>query len=492
MGCLQSKTANVQSPDKEHSQDDSKTDLANADQVDQDQVPAFKEFSLAELRAATNGFSSELIVSESGEKAPNVVYRGKLRSNRLVAIKRFSRQSWPDAQQFVAEAAGVGKVRHKRLVNLIGCCAEEDERLLVAEYMPNDTLSKYLFHWEKQPLPWEMRVRVAYYIAQALDHCNAENRKIYHDLNAYRVLFDEEGDPRLSSFGLMKNSRDGKSYSTNLAYTPPEFLRTGRVIAESVVYSYGTVLLDLLSGKHIPPSHALDLIRGKNVLLLMDSSLEGQYADEDATALVELASKCLQYEARDRPEIKFILNAVEPLQKQKEVPSHVLMGLTKTAVVLPTMLAPLGKACARMDLTAVHDILLKTGYKDEEGAENELSFQEWTQQVQDMLNTKKFGDIAFRDKDFKNAVDYYSKLVSMMSVPSGTVFVRRALSYMMNGQPELALRDAMQAQVCLPEWPTAFYMQALALSKLGMETDAQDMLNDGASFETKKLNSWRN
>ena len=74
---------------------------ANADQLDQDQVPSFKEFSLTELRAATNGFSSELIVSESGEKAPNVVYRGKLRSNRLVAIKRFSKQSWPDPQQFV-------------------------------------------------------------------------------------------------------------------------------------------------------------------------------------------------------------------------------------------------------------------------------------------------------------------------------------------------------------------------------------------------------
>nr|XP_048325549.1 serine/threonine-protein kinase BSK2-like isoform X2 [Ziziphus jujuba var. spinosa] len=126
--------------------------------------------------------------------------------------------------------------------------------------MPNDTLSKHLFHWEKQPLPWEMRVRVAYYIAQALDHCNTENRKIYHDLNAYRVLFDEDGDPQLSSFGLMKNSRDGKSYSTNLAYTPPEFLRTGRVIPESVIYSYGTILLDLLSGKHILPSHWLLLL----------------------------------------------------------------------------------------------------------------------------------------------------------------------------------------------------------------------------------------
>lgn len=64
-------------------------------------MPAFKEFGLAELRAATNGFSGELIVSESGEKAPNVVYRGRLDANRFVAIKRFSKQSWPDGQQFV-------------------------------------------------------------------------------------------------------------------------------------------------------------------------------------------------------------------------------------------------------------------------------------------------------------------------------------------------------------------------------------------------------
>ncbi|XP_042373478.1 serine/threonine-protein kinase BSK2-like isoform X2 [Zingiber officinale] len=415
MGCFHSKTSSLHSPEDDDPKHGDKPDHeANGEAGDQDQVPAFKEYGLAELRAATKGFSSELIVSESGEKAPNVVYRGKLDGGRLVAVKRFSKQSWPDAQQFVAEAAGVGKLRHKRLVNLIGCCAEGDERLLVAEFMPNDTLSRHLFHWDKQPLPWAMRVRVAYFIAQALDHCNSENRRIYHDLNSYRVLFDEDGDPRLSSFGLMKNSRDGKSYSTNLAYTPPEFLRTGRVIPESVIYSYGTVLLDLLSGKHIPPSHALDLIRGKSMLMIMDSSLEGQYANEDATKLVELASKCLQFEARDRPNSKFLLSAVSPLQTQKEIPSHSLMGITKTEQVLPTMLSPLGKACAKMDLTSVHDILLKTGYKDEEGAENELSFQEWTQQVQEMLNTKKFGDIAFRDKDFKGAIEYYSKAESVI------------------------------------------------------------------------------
>ncbi|VVB12646.1 unnamed protein product [Arabis nemorensis] len=492
MGCLHSKTTHLPSPDDPSLPN--KPESVNEDQVDQEhQVPCFKEFELSELKKVTNGFSPSCIVSEGGEKAPNVVYRGNLEGNRLVAIKRFSKQSWPDAQQFVAEATGVGKLRFNRLVNLIGCCAEGDERLLVAEYMPNDTLSKHLFHWEKQPLPWEMRVRVADFIAQALDHCKHENQKIYHDLNAYRILFDEEGDPRLSTFGLMKNSRDGKSYSTNLAYTPPEFLRTGRVIPESVIYSYGTILLDLLSGKHIPPSHALDIIRGKNALLLMDSSLEGQYENGDATKLVDLASKCLQSEAKDRPDTKFLLSSVAPLQKQKEIASHVLMGLPKNTVILPTLLSPLGKACSRMDLAAVHEILLKTGYRDEEGAENELSFQEWTQQVQEMLNTKKFGDIAFRDKDFKNAIECYSKLVVMMSVPSATVFARRAFSYLMTDQQELALRDAMQAQVCIPEWPTAFYLQALALSKLGMETDANDMLNDGAAFEAKRQqqNSWR-
>lgn len=75
---------------------------ANGDQADEElQVPAFKEYGLSELRKATNGFSTEYIVSESGEKAPNVVFRGKLENNRLVAVKRFSKLSWPDAQQFV-------------------------------------------------------------------------------------------------------------------------------------------------------------------------------------------------------------------------------------------------------------------------------------------------------------------------------------------------------------------------------------------------------
>ncbi|KAJ9165882.1 hypothetical protein P3X46_020698 [Hevea brasiliensis] len=374
----------------------------------------FTEFSLADLKAATNSFSPEFIVSESGEKAPNVVYKGRLQNqdNRTwIAVKKFTKLAWPDPQQFAVEALGVGKFKHKRLANLIGYCCDGDERLLVAEYMPNDTLAKHLFHWENQTIEWALRLRVALYIAEALDYCSSGGCPLYHDLNAYRVLFDENGDPRLSCFGLMKNSRDGKSYSTNLAYTPPEYLRNGRVTPESVIFSFGTVLLDLLSGKHIPPSHALDMIRGKNILLLMDSHLEGNFSTEEATVVFDLASECLQYEPRERPNTKDLVATLAPLQNKPDVPSYVMLGIPKHEEASPTPqhpLSPMGDACSRMDLTAIHQILVMTHYKDDEGT-NELSFQEWTQQMKDMLEARKRGDVAFRDKDFKTAIECYSQ-----------------------------------------------------------------------------------
>ncbi|XP_058090717.1 serine/threonine-protein kinase BSK1-like isoform X2 [Magnolia sinica] len=376
-----------------------------------DGVPPFSEFSLADLKSATNNFSSDFIVSESGEKAPNLVYKGRLQNRRWIAVKKFTKMAWPDPKQFAEEAWGVGKMRHRRLANLIGYCCDGDERLLVAEYMPNDTLAKHLFHWENQTIEWAMRLRVALYIAEALDYCCTEGRPLYHDLNAYRVLFDEDGDPRLSCFGLMKNSRDGRSYSTNLAYTPPEYLRNGRVTPESVIFSFGTVLLDLLSGKHIPPSHALDMIRGKNILLLMDSHLEGNFSTEEGTVLVGLASRCLQYEPRERPNPKNLIATLSPLQTKPEVPSYVMLGIPKHEEAPPTPqhpLSPMGEASARMDLTAIHQILVMTHYRDDEGT-NELSFQEWTQQMRDMLEARKRGDFAFRDKDFKTAIECYTQ-----------------------------------------------------------------------------------
>nr|XP_016512549.1 PREDICTED: probable serine/threonine-protein kinase At5g41260 [Nicotiana tabacum] len=337
---------------------------------------------------------------------------------------------------------------------------------------------------DTQPMKWAMRLRVALYVAQALEYCTGKGRALYHDLNAYRILFDEDGDPRLSCFGLMKNSRDGKSYSTNLAFTPPEYLRTGRITPESVIFSFGTLLLDLLSGKHIPPSHALDLIKDRNLEMLTDSCLEGQFSTDDGTELVRIASRCLQYEPRERPNLKSLVAALYPLQKEAEVPSHVLMGISRDGETMS--LSPLGEACLKTDLTAIHEILDTLGYKDDEGAATELSFQMWTDQVLETLNSKKKGDAAFKNKDFRAAIECYTKFIDVGTMVSPTVYAHRSLSYLMSDMPQEALNDAVQAQVISPVWHIASYLQAASLFTLGRENEALVALREAAILEEEK------
>ncbi|KAJ1292910.1 hypothetical protein BS78_01G026600 [Paspalum vaginatum] len=451
-------------------------------------VPVFAEYSLDELRAATDGFAPDRIVSEHGEKAPNVVYRGTLfSSGRTVAIKRFGRSAWPDSRQFLDEARAVGQLRSGRLANLIGCCCESGERLLVAEFMPHETLAKHLFHWETNPLNWAMRMRAALYVAQALDYCSSKGRALYHDLHAYRVVFDVDGNPRLSCFGLMKNSRDGKSYSTNLAFTPPEYLKTGRVSPESVVYSFGTILLDLLSGKHIPPSHALDLIRGKNFLVLMDSCLEGHVSNSDGTDLMRLASRCLQYEARDRPNLRAVVSGLASLQKDTSTPSHTLLGIQHDKKSTDRVsLSAIGKAFARADLSEVHEILKDDAYNEDDTVNAELSLQSWTGEVSESLVVKRRADNAFQSKDFLTAIECYSRFVDSGAVVAPTMLARRCFAYVVTGKPQEGLEDAKRAKEIAPEWPMGHYLQAMALQNLGREAESHEALRNGTALEAER------
>ncbi|KAI6675168.1 hypothetical protein NL676_003074 [Syzygium grande] len=423
---------------------------------------SFTEFRLAQLEAATSGFSPENVVRDADRGVlgvlGDVVYRGELEDGRSVAVKRYERGAWPDPQGFLEEAKSAGSLRSERLANLIGCCCEGDERLLVAEFMPNETLARHLFLRKTQPMKWAMRLRVAYYLAQALDFCSSKGKPLYHDLHAYRVLFDQDGNPRLSCFGLVKNNVDWRSF--------------------------GTMLLDLLSGKNIPPAHALAQIRSKNFLMLMDSALEGQFSSADAIELFRLASRCLQDEARERPNAKSLVTILRSLQKEAEVPSHVLLGVKEEVSVTEALVrTPLGQACSRMDLTAIHEILETNGYEDDEGIGTELSFQMWTNQLREILNSKTRGDAFFKAKEFAAAIDCYTQFIEGGLLASPTVYVRRCFSYVMNDMPREALGDAVQALVIFPDWPTALYLQAACLLRLGSEDQANRCLRDGASLE---------
>ncbi|KAL6126145.1 hypothetical protein ACLB2K_074196 [Fragaria x ananassa] len=178
---------------------------------------------------------------------------------------------------------------------------------------------------------------------------------------------------------------------------------------------------------------ALDLIRDRNLQMLTDSCLEGQLSQDDGTELVRLASRCLQSEPRERPNPKSLVAALTTLQK-----------------------------------------------------ETELSFQMWTDQMQETLDSKKNGDSAFKQKDFRTAIECYSQFIDIGNMVSPTIFARRSLSYLMDEMPQEALTDAMQAQVVSPIWHIASYLQAAALSALGMETEAQSALKEGTVLEAKR------
>ncbi|KAJ0766313.1 putative transferase, protein kinase RLK-Pelle-RLCK-XII-1 family [Helianthus annuus] len=408
------------------SSEEYKLDQENSDgESDLLKLPAFKEYKLHQLRAATGGFSVDNIVSKDGERAPNVVYKGKLEDDGcLIAVKRFIGPAWPDTQQLLDEAKAVGQLRSRRLANLFGYCFEDDERLLVAEFMPHETLSKHLFHWESQPLEWAMRLRVALYLAQALEYCSSNGRSLYYNLNSYKVLFDQECNPRLSSFGLVTNNSGGEgkklNYAMDLSFIPPECFRTGiRVTTEGVIYDFGTVLLNLLSGKHTPPKYALHLIEGKNFQMLTDSYLEAHFSNDDATELLRIASHCLHTEPQQRPNATSVVALLTPLQKQTEVSSRVLLGISKdpTPAIQISNLSPLGNACFRVDLNGIHEILERIGYSGDEGFADEAS------QLHDTLNSKKHGDEAFRAKDLTTAIECYTNIIESGTMVSTTIHV---------------------------------------------------------------------
>ncbi|XP_057869886.1 serine/threonine-protein kinase BSK1 [Cryptomeria japonica] len=149
-------------------------------------------------------------------------------------------------------------------------------------------------------------------------------------------------------------------------------------------------------------------------------------------------------------------------------------------------LSLLGKACMRMDLITIHDIMMAVQYDDD--SVGELSFRGWTINMQNILNARKHGDLAFQDKDFGMAILWYNRVIDSHLIDSPTVYARRSLAYLYCGLPDRALLDAMKAHCLKNDWPTAFYLQAVALIKLEMKADATDMLEEGASLENMRRN----
>ncbi|KAK6916793.1 Serine-threonine/tyrosine-protein kinase, catalytic domain [Dillenia turbinata] len=432
----------------------------------------FCKFPFSDLKFATNNFHSSLIISKNYETTTNIVYKGRLRDQRWIAVKKYTSFAWPDRMVFASEAQRIGLYRHQRMVSLIGYCNDGDHRLLVAEFMPNCSLSMHLFESEDQ-MEWEMRIRIAIYLAEALGYCHSMSSVVYQELNADRVLFDQEGDPRLSCFGLISNYQEGGS-CRSIDYSSPNGMPFGGFTSSSIVFFYGIILLNLFTGKEVHQMHRF-----------RDSHITKDVSEQDFRNVIALAKMCLQGESSNRPVLETFASILRPLQKKKEVRSYIML-ISKPDEPLPTsgQFSPMYEACKACNLEEVHNILAAAPYVNTK-ASAELSLPEGSNPDAQLLGeAKENGDKAFGEKEAANAIDFYSQVINSAGLVSPTVYARRSYCHLLQCDFESAFLDATQALYTYPGWPIAFYLQYLALvQKEETRNDCQYLLDYAAINE---------
>lgn len=305
-------------------------------------------FTFRELAAATKNFRPECFLGEGGFGR---VYKGRLESTgQVVAVKQLDRNGLQGNREFLVEVLMLSLLHHPNLVNLIGYCADGDQRLLVYEFMPLGSLEDHLHDLppEKEPLDWNTRMKIAAGAARGLEylHDKASPPVIYRDFKSSNILLEEGFHPKLSDFGLAKLGPTGdKSHvSTRVmgtyGYCAPEYAMTGQLTVKSDVYSFGVVFLELITGRKAidstRPHGEQNLVTWTRPLFndrrkfskLADPRLQGRYPMRGLYQALAVASMCIQEQAAARPLIGDVVTALSYLANQAYEPNgHGYRGL---------------------------------------------------------------------------------------------------------------------------------------------------------------------
>lgn len=302
---------------------------------------AAQTFAFRELAAATKNFRSESFIGEGGFGR---VYKGQLESTgQVVAVKQLDRNGLQGNREFLVEVLMLSLLHHSNLVNLIGYCADGDQRLLVYEFMPLGSLEDHLHDLppDKEPLDWSTRMKIAAGAAKGLEylHDKASPPVIYRDFKSSNILLDEGFHPKLSDFGLAKLGPTGdKSHvSTRVmgtyGYCAPEYAMTGQLTVKSDVYSFGVVFLELITGRKAidgtKPHGEQNLVTWARPLFndrrkfakLADPRLQGRYPMRGLYQALAVASMCIQEQAATRPLIGDVVTALSYLANQAYDPN---------------------------------------------------------------------------------------------------------------------------------------------------------------------------
>ncbi|KAG8382967.1 hypothetical protein BUALT_Bualt05G0135000 [Buddleja alternifolia] len=289
-------------------------------------------FTYEELNEATNGFSAQNLLGEGGFGS---VHKGSLADGREVAVKQLNIGGGQGDREFRSEVEIISRIHHRHLVSLVGYCIHESRRLLVYDYVPNNNLYFHL-HGEGRPvMDWAKRVKIAIGAARGIAylHEDCHPRIIHRDIKSSNILLDNNFEARVSDFGLAKLVVDVDTHITTrvmgtFGYMAPEYASSGKLTAKSDVYSYGVVLLELITGrKPVDTSQPLgeeSLVEWARPLLsraletqdfvqLADPSLERHYVDEEMFRMIEVAAACVRHSSVKRPKMGQVLRVFDSM-----------------------------------------------------------------------------------------------------------------------------------------------------------------------------------
>lgn len=293
-----------------------------------------RTFSYETLVAATNNFH---VHNKLGQGGFGPVYKGKLNDGREIAVKKLSRGSNQGKTQFVAEAKLLTRVQHRNVVNLYGYCIHGREKLLVYEYVPLESLDKFLFRSnKKQELDWKRRFDIINGVARGLLYLHEDSHIciIHRDIKAANILLDEKWVPKIADFGLARLFPEDETHvNTRVAgthgYMAPEYLMHGHLSVKADVYSYGVLVLELISGHRNSSSDsafngdnllnwAYKLYKKGKWLEMVDPTVASSVATtEQVEVCIRVSLLCTQGDPQLRPTMGRVA-----LMLSKKPPSH--------------------------------------------------------------------------------------------------------------------------------------------------------------------------
>ncbi|KAH9607350.1 hypothetical protein KSS87_000306 [Heliosperma pusillum] len=305
-------------------------------------------FSYDELIAATSGFSDQNLLGQGGF---GYVHKGVLPNGKEVAVKQLRMGGDQGEREFQAEVDTISQVHHKHLVSLVGYCISGPERLLVYEFVANDTLDFHLHGKEQPVMDWPTRLKIAIGSAKGLAylHEDCSPSIIHRDIKAANILLDFNFEAKVSDFGLAKIFSSTNPSVTHMTtrvvgtfgYLAPEYASSGKVTDKSDIYSYGVVLLELITGRppisNFGPATNGSLVNWARPLLaqaiadgnfdtLADPRLQNNYNVDEMVSMVSCAAACVRLSSWRRPRMSQVIRALEGNLSASELDDGVKAG----------------------------------------------------------------------------------------------------------------------------------------------------------------------